>query len=850
MDKKLIFLISFLLALSFLSYAQVPQMINYQGMLSDAGGNPISGDYSVVFKIYSAETGGTVLWSETQTVTVTDGLFDVLLGSTTAIQYSVFDGGDKYLALKIGSDSEMSPRKRLVSVGYSLHAYNSDKFGGKDTSEFVFKLDGVSPNNGNVDLIAGDNVTITPDAGNHNITIAATASAGGDNLGNHTATENVKLNNHWLSGDGGNEGVFVNSDGKVGIGTTTPEAILYIKSHGGAGGQIIIENTITAGNKLSIGPGDDPIHMNHQAWFGAPYGNGGIDAYAYGTMFGFDGQTQFAHQIRFANNSLMTVKTDGKVGIGTTNPAEKLDVVGTAKMTGFKMPTDANDGYVLTSDANGNGTWSPVASGADNDWTIAGNNMYSAVSGNVGIGSSTPSRKLYVAGEGEFTGDLYARNEIVAKGSTYPAKTLTMRSVSAQTLDATDDLYVVYGSATGAAGIVFKENATERMRIHTGGKVGIGTSNPAQKLHVNGTVQMSGFKMSNGASNGYVLTSNSSGVGTWQAAGGADNLGNHTATQNLKLNGHWLSNDGGNEGVFVKTNGDVGINTDSPSKKLEVKGDIRARSNSYSNRYIQLESGSYQDLVATNDLMVRYGDTFGSGAIVFKEAGTERMRIAHGGNVGIGDSSPSYKLTVDGGADFDGDVYAKNEFIARGSSYPSRTLRMKSVSGQYLIATNDLYINCGTESGSPGTIVFQENGSERMRIKTGGNVGIGTSSPGNILTIKHYSSTDPIADSWTTYSSRRWKTNIKPIDNALNLVSRLTGVSYDWKENSKHDIGLIAEDVGKVIPEIVAYEDNGVDAKSVDYSRLVAVLIQGMKEQQAKIEKLEKRILILEKEKR
>ena len=65
---------------------------------------------------------------------------------------------------------------------------------------------------------------------------------------------------------------------------------------------------------------------------------------------------------------------------------------------------------------------------------------------------------------------------------------------------------------------------------------------------------------------------------------------------------------------------------------------------------------------------------------------------------------------------------------------------------------------------------------------------------------------------------------------------------YTWKSDGSHDIGLIAEEVGKVVPEVVQYEENGIDAKSVDYARLVALLIEGMKEQQKRIEALEKKL--------
>ncbi len=90
----------------------------------------------------------------------------------------------------------------------------------------------------------------------------------------------------------------------------------------------------------------------------------------------------------------------------------------------------------------------------------------------------------------------------------------------------------------------------------------------------------------------------------------------------------------------------------------------------------------------------------------------------------------------------------------------------------------------------------------------------------------------------STPSSRRWKTNIQPLQAALSKVKQLRGVSYELKEDSKHNIGLIAEEVGEVIPEVVTYEETGKDALGLDYGRLVAVLIEAVKEQQQQIEEL------------
>lgn len=85
-------------------------------------------------------------------------------------------------------------------------------------------------------------------------------------------------------------------------------------------------------------------------------------------------------------------------------------------------------------------------------------------------------------------------------------------------------------------------------------------------------------------------------------------------------------------------------------------------------------------------------------------------------------------------------------------------------------------------------------------------------------------------------SSRRWKTNIQTLDDPLDVVEQLRGVTFDWKEDGRPDIGLIAEEVGAVIPEIVEFEENGRDAVSVNYSRLVSVLIEAVKAQQQELD--------------
>ncbi len=106
-----------------LQQSGVPMLINFQGELNDAVGDPVpDGDYSITFTIYDADTGDNALWSETQMVAVNDGLFSVLLGSQTALTAEVFDGDPRWMGVQVESDDEMTPRQRIVSVAYAIQA--------------------------------------------------------------------------------------------------------------------------------------------------------------------------------------------------------------------------------------------------------------------------------------------------------------------------------------------------------------------------------------------------------------------------------------------------------------------------------------------------------------------------------------------------------------------------------------------------------------------------------------------------------------------------------------------------------------------------------------------------------
>lgn len=104
------------------------------------------------------------------------------------------------------------------------------------------------------------------------------------------------------------------------------------------------------------------------------------------------------------------------------------------------------------------------------------------------------------------------------------------------------------------------------------------------------------------------------------------------------------------------------------------------------------------------------------------------------------------------------------------------------------------------------------------------------------------------ATSYVTYSSTRYKTNVEIIKNPIEKISQIHGVTYNWKNNDKKEVGFIAEEVGKVIPEIVEWEPNTDFARSMDYTRITPVILEAVKIQQLEIENMKIEINILKDE--
>ena len=732
-------------------------------------------------------------------------------------------------------------------------------------------------------------------------------------------TDYVHIDDNVRLGIGSGDDLLIYHNGTDNIiDNSTSDQDLYIKVNDGgssinalhidssAVGHIKLPND---GQVLSIGAGDDLVmqHDGTNTYIDNNKGNLNIGA-------------------NDADKDLILLCDDGS---GGTTPYITLD--GSATFThlyqntglaeGKKLFLDGGNDTYITSDSDdlvqffvGNQEMLRMSEDSTDFVMIPDNVRLSVGTGN-DLQLSHNATNSYIQ---NYTGDLYFQNHTTDGDIHFLVDDGGGNDITALKIDASEvgrvklpnDLqYLEFGA--GGDGIIYSyqddfwiQNVTQdqdiKFRVNDGGvhtdalfiqgsttNVGIGTTSPAAPLSVE-------IPNSGDTSRQEIARWTHSGQNTLSlfAYGGATDLmqfGAWNSEQNISI----VTDSSGSisasstKGIFIKTGGNVGIGTTSPTEKLTVAGAITSTGALADDR----TSTAAMDFSSGVTRFVSYGASGTAGIFAFRTAAggassAEKVRIDGSGNVGIGETSPASDLVVrtDTSGGRGGEITILN--YAANAVGNEAALNFGLEASTYNADNGNAQIKARVMNGSNAAtdMIFSTwNGSafgERARIDSSGNVGIGTQSPSNKFTVNStaanqasiqydastrlrisvagsgvatFTTDNNAACAFTkdvvayATSDKRLKDNIKPLDNALDKINKINGVEFDWNdtrdEDGKplhsykgHDVGVIAQEIEEVLPEVVTTRDNGY--KAVKYEKIVPLLIEAIKEQQEEIDLL------------
>jgi len=451
-------------------------------------------------------------------------------------------------------------------------------------------------------------------------------------------------------------------------------------------------------------------------------------------------------------NTLYVDSTNNRVGIGTSSPANKLEVSGAIVAQGA-VTAYTNTGLYLQNKGSSVfdvGAWRSGASVTELSFSTDSGSDAAPVermridsSGNVGIGTSSPAEKLEVHGT-ETTGGV----EILLANSGDGGNTTAYTSIRSKLNPIRNGGEIRFGRESGYTSEAAADSNlqfytavndvnTERMRITSAGRVGIGTSSPTGKLNVysgdsGATTDGSAdelFLEQAGNSGLTIGTPNTSTASIFFADPESSSAGR---IQYLHTSNSLTFGTAAAERMRINSSGNVGIGTSSPDRTLSIKG------SSTTNIPLTVESGSGQttSLIAIRDPNTTspYAVAVGSNTddLFFRAGGSERMRITSTGNVGIGTSSPLTNLVTVGTT-----MATSQAFVGSVSdtSYSGGIINLSNTSRSIGITSDP------TNAGASSILNFSVDGSERMRITSAGNVGIGTTGATYPLTVSTTSGT-------------------------------------------------------------------------------------------------------------
>ncbi len=460
------------------SHAEIPQVISYQGRVTDTGGAPIAdGDYSMTFTIYDAVTGGTSLWSSgALTVTVSGGVFSVLLGESPQPTLSLDFDVDYWVEIDIESDIQ-SPRTRLGSVGYAYMA--SGLVPGTEVAWSTGYPAIKGTNNGAGAGLRGDSdlgigvrgeSSATDSKGVYGVASSSTGftygvhgiseSTGGTGiLGEATATTGVNY---------GVKGIHVSTNGAAVIG--------FANGTSGVAAGVTGYSYSPTGYGVS-GRTTSSTGLNHGV-YGFSNSSDGIGVYGIGyastgTNYGIYGETNstdgfagyFTGKTRVTGD--LTVTSGGNLGIGDDTPSNPLVVAGAESDTPgdgaqIKIRDSSNGNHAFALRVGSTGAADLHLDSYSGGWqtlmTIDREN------GKVGLGTDTPDRDLSVVGY------VRAANEA---GETNYTEISHGGSNALINWNGAGDLDIRYANNT-------------KVTVQQDGDVGIGTANPGATLDVRG----------------------------------------------------------------------------------------------------------------------------------------------------------------------------------------------------------------------------------------------------------------------------------------------------------------------------------------------------------------------------
>ena len=461
-----------------------------------------------------------------------------------------------------------------------------------------------------------------------------------------------------------NNHVRIDSSGRVGIGTTSPDALLNISSTGN-GYRFKIDDTT---NDHTVGLYSDSTTPRFVSV------NNAENSYQPLTLSGSD--------LRFwiGSNEKARIDSSGRLLLGTTTEgdgqADNLTIADSANCGVTIRSGTSNKGQIYFSDSTsgaGESIGRLVYSHSDNSMrfnTNSSERMRIDSSGNVGINNSSPSHALHITTSG-------AGQIRIADGT------------RAAALGSTGSIGFV-GSVTSGQGFAFYAGNSERMRIDSSGNVGIGTSSPAEEFVVRADAPSIQLESSNASGRNYGFQANNDGkFHAYDATAGVNR-------------------------ITLDSSGNVGIGTTSPSRNLTVSNGTNAIIS------VQNSGQSTEGVFnAPSGGTINLGTT-GSYDLTLSTNSTERMRIDSSGNVGIGTTSPHQALDIGG----------------------TTTSLIKFTPSSYGTGATDgaqIGVNFGgldVWQYENNYLRFGTNNTERMRIDSSGNVGIGTSSPDALLEIE------------------------------------------------------------------------------------------------------------------